>query len=319
MRHRSLFWPFVMIATGLVWLLVQFRTLPVENLWALTYIWPFFLMAVGIALILRSRWPGLQALLSGLVVLGMVLSIVFAPQLGWNKAPAWSSINLGGIGGSVRGSGVVLSEPRQVADFRSIEINYPAELIVRQGTSPSLTVEAEDNLLPQLATRVSGSTLFIENNQRDWAKRVTPTKPVRITLTVKTLQRVDFSSAGTMRVEKFQTDQLDLDISGAGTVNLADLTTKSLSVNLSGAGSISAAGSADTLKVNISGLGSFQGGDLASLSTRVGISGAGSATVWVKNDLNAQISGTGSVKYYGSPSVTRQVSGLGSVDSLGNK
>jgi hypothetical protein len=319
MRHRSLFWPFVLVATGLVWLLVQLQYIPVENLWALTYIWPFFLMAVGIALILRSRWPGLQALLSGLVVLGMVLSIVFAPVLGWNKAPAWSSINLGGIGGSVRGSGVVLSEPRQVADFRSIEINYPVELTLRQGASTTLTVEAEDNLMPQLTTRVSGSTLIIENNQRDWAKRVTPTKAVKVTLTVKTLQRVDFSSAGTLRAEKLQTDQLDVYISGAGTVNLADLTAKNLSVNMSGAGSISAAGSADTLKVNISGLGSFQGGDLISQSTRIGISGAGSATVWVKNDLNAQISGTGSVKYYGSPSVTRQISGLGSVNSLGNK
>jgi hypothetical protein len=319
MRHRSLFWPFVLIATGLVWLLIQLQYIPVENLWALAYIWPFFLMAVGIALILRSRWPGLQALLSGLVVLGMLLSIVFAPQLGWNKAPAWGTFNLNGISGSVRGSGMVLSQNRPVTDFDSIEINYPAELTVRQGISPSVTVDAEDNLLPQLDTRVSGKTLIIENNQRDWTKRVSPTKSVKITIIVKNLQNIDFSSAGTLRVEKFQTDRLELNISGAGTVNLTDLTATSLSVNLSGAGSISAAGSTDALEVDISGLGSFQGGDLASKTARIGISGAGSATVWVKNDLNAQISGTGSVKYYGSPSVSRQISGLGSVNSLGNK
>src|SRR5512135_47143 len=192
MRNRSLFWPFVLMAAGLVWLLVQFKYVPIENLWAFTYIWPFFLLAVGVALILRSRWPGLNMLLSGLVVLGMLLSIVFAPQLGWNKMPAWGNFAFGGIGGSVRGSGVVVSQSRQVADVSSIEINYPVELTVQQGASPSLTVEAEDNLLPQLATRVSGSTLIIENNQRDFAKRVSPTKTPKIILTVKTLKQLDF-------------------------------------------------------------------------------------------------------------------------------
>jgi hypothetical protein len=319
MRHRSFFWPFVLIAAGLVWLLVQLNYIPLENLWALAYIWPFLLMAVGVMLILRWRWPGLRILVSGLIVLGMVLSIVFAPQLGWNKAPAWNFINFGGFTGSVRGSGTYVSQTRSVADFNSIEINYPVELTVQQGTSTSMTVEAEDNLLPQLETRVSGSTLYIDNSQTDWTKRVNPTRPVKIALTIKTLQRVDFPSAGTLRVENFQTDRLEISISGAGSVNLSDLTAQSLTVNLSGAGSITAGGSANTLNLDISGVGSFHGDNLASLTGDINISGAGSATVWVKNSLSANISGTGSIKYYGSPSVQRQISGLGSVSSLGNR
>ena len=57
MRNRSLFWPFFLIATGIVWLLIEMRTIPADNLWALMYIWPFLLMVAGISLILRSRWP----------------------------------------------------------------------------------------------------------------------------------------------------------------------------------------------------------------------------------------------------------------------
>jgi len=322
MRNRSFFFPFILIAAGLVWMLIELRTIPVENLWSLTYIWPFFLMAAGVGLILRSRWPVARIIVSGLIVLGMVLSIVFAPQLGWNKAPAWGSFHLGDFGnfsGSVRGSGVVISEARQVADFHSVEINYPVEVTIQQGTSTSVKVDAEDNLLPQLTTRVSGNTLFIENNQRDWSKRVNPTRPVRITMTVKDLQKVDFPSAGTLRVEKFQAKALEISISGAGTVNLSDLTAQSLTVNLSGAGTITASGSVDRLNVDISGVGSFRGGDLASQSADITISGAGSATAWVKSSLSVNISGTGSVNYYGSPSVQRNVSGLGSVNSRGNK
>jgi hypothetical protein len=319
MRQRSLFWPFILIATGIVWLLVELRTIPVENLWALMYIWPFFLMAAGVGLILRSRWPVVRMFVSALIVLGMVLAIVFAPRLGWNRAPSWNFFNLVGFNGSVRGSGVVVSQNRQVANFNSIEINYPVELTVQQGNSTSLTIAAEDNLIPQLATRVSGSTLYIENSQPDWTRRVTPTRPVVIHITVKDLQQVDFPSAGTLQVGKFQTDHLELSIRGAGTVTLSKLTVQDLSVTLSGAGNITASGSADNLNMDISGFGGFQGGDLASQTADVTISGAGNATVWTKNSLSVDISGTGSVNYYGSPSVQRNVSGLGSVNSLGNK
>jgi hypothetical protein len=319
MRNRSLFWPFFLIAAGLVWLLIEIRSIPVENLWALMYIWPFFLMAAGVGLILRSRWPMARMFVSGLLVLGMVGAIVFAPQFGWNKAPAWNFFTWTNFNGSVRGSGVVVSETRKVADFTSVEINYPVELTIQQGNVPSMTVEAEDNLLPQLATRVSGSTLYIENSQPDWTKRVNSTRPVRIQMTVKDLQRVDFPSAGSLQIGTFQTNQLDLSISGAGSVNVANLTAQNLSVNLSGAGNINAGGKVDSLDMDISGFGSYQGGGLASQSARVTISGAGNATVWAKSDLNVDISGTGSVKYYGSPSVTRNVSGLGSVSGLGNK
>jgi hypothetical protein len=322
MRLHSFFWPFFLIAAGLVWLLVEIHRIPVENLWALMYIWPFFLMAAGVSLILRARWPGIRMIVSGLIVLGMVLSILVAPQLGWNQAPSWGSFLLGDFGnfdGAVRGSGVVVSQTREVSDFNSIDVNFPVELTVQQGNAASAIVEAEDNLLPQLATRVSGNTLYIENSQPDWSRRVNPTRPVRINLTVKDLQKVAFPSAGTLRVEKFETGRLEVSISGAGTVTLMDLTAQALKVNLSGAGNITASGSVDNLNLDISGFGGFQGPDLASQTADITISGAGSATVWAKSSLNVAISGTGSVNYYGSPSVQRQVSGLGSINSQGNK
>lgn len=319
MRNRSLFWPFFLIATGAIWLLIELRSLPLENLWALMYIWPFFLMAAGVGLILRSRWPVARMFVSAILVLGMVAAVVFAPQFGWNKAPAWSFFTWTNFNGSVRGSGVVVTENRKLADFSSIEINYPVELTIQQGSATALTIEGEDNVLPQLATRVTGDTLYIENNQPDWAKRVNSTHPVRIKMTIKDLQRVDFPSAGSLQIGTFHTDHLAISISGAGSINLSALTAKSLTVNLSGAGNINASGAVDNLEMDISGFGGFQGGDLASQSVHVGLSGAGNATVWAKSSLNVDISGAGSVKYYGSPSVTKNISGLGTVNGLGNK
>ena len=49
----------------------------------------------------------------------------------WNKPPAWNFINLTDFNGSVRGSGTITSQTRQVADFNSIVVNYPVELTIQ--------------------------------------------------------------------------------------------------------------------------------------------------------------------------------------------
>ena len=318
-RKRSLFWPLFLIAAGVVWLLVKAGTIPSANLWALAYIWPFVLIAAGVAIILRSYWRYATILLDVVIIGGGVLAIFYAPRLGW-ATPPLSMINIDGpfIGPTVRGSGNVMTETRDVSNFHAIDVNYPAQVLVKQGTKESLKIEAEDNLLPDLKTQVKNGVLEISYNKQS-AKRVNPTKTVKITIVVKDLTNVDFTSAGELTVEKLDTDSLDVSLSGAGNVELNDIQAKDLSVSLSGAGSMTASGTTDSLVMNISGFGDFKGGDLHAQKADVNISGAGSATVWVDEDLTAQISGAGSVGYYGSASVSRQVSGVGGVNHLGDK
>ena len=71
-------------------------------------------------------------------------------------------------------------------EFTSIALRYPAEVVIQQTGSTSVKIEADDNLLPQITTVVRAGTLEIDNTLQDWdAKRVKPTKPVKITITVK--------------------------------------------------------------------------------------------------------------------------------------
>lgn len=315
-KERSLFFPLALIATGVIWILVSMGKIPAQNVWALAHFWPFLLIVAGLGLILRSYWAGSRWLVDVLLVGGAVLSIVFAPQLGWNT-PQW---NLGaGIsfdGGGEAGSGKVISQTREVHTFSTISISYPAEVLIQQGKTELVKLEAEDNLIPQLSTEVRDGKLYINNKVSSWGERVRATKPVRITITVKDLHDLDFSSAGKIRIEKLQTDTLHVDLSGAGELVLDQLQAKSLRGSLSGAGSFVASGTADQLTMDMSGVGSFNGADLTTLTANVQLSGVGSATVRVKDDLTAQVSGLGSVRYYGSPKVHQQVSGLGSVNRI---
>ena len=322
MKDRSIFWPLVMIAAGVLWILIGIGTIPRANLWALSHTLPYLLILLGFGLILRAYWRFAGMLVAVLVVAGAVMAVVYAPQLGWNDPPAWGW-NLWDIGpdagGAVAGSGVVRSETREVSEFQSISIEYPADVTVLQGSTATVTIETDDNLLPQLAAEVRNGTLHFDNTQRNWRERVNPSNSVRVTITVVELNKVQFPTAGKMQIEGLETDSLSLSVSGAGDVTLTDLVAGDLDFSLSGAGNIAADGESESLKLQISGLGNFNGGDLQSQDAGIQISGAGSATVWVEDTLDASISGAGSIDYYGDPSVNERISGVGSVSKAGNK
>jgi hypothetical protein len=318
-ENRSIFWPLTLIATGALWLLISMGTIPSANLWALTYIWPYALIALGVGLILRTLWKPLGMLVSALVVIGAVAAVFYAPQLGWANAPTWGNWgNNNSFSGAVPGSGKIETENRKVTGFTGITIGYPAEIIIRQGAAESLSIEAEDNLLPQLTTEVRSGRLYIENKEKRFAKRVDPSQSVKITITVKTLNEIDFPSAGTLTVESLKGDSLKISLSGAGDIVLKKLELKSLEAHVSGAGKITASGSVTDAKVTISGLGDFNGADLTCQTADANIPGAGSITLRVEKQLNAAISGAGSVNYYGPASVSKSISGVGDVNKAGD-
>jgi hypothetical protein len=315
-RKFSIFGPLLLIAAGVVWLLVQSGTIPSANLWALTHIWPFLLITAGLGILLTPYWRYVSVVLDVILIGGAVLAIYYAPQLGWANPPmiAFDEHGEPFFGRGEPGSGNVVNETRDVSDFQAVEVRYPAQVFIEQGSTESVKIEAEDNVMPGLQTRVRNGTLDIFYRAED-GKRVNPREPVRITIVVRDLTEVDFSSAGELTIEGLETDKLDVSLSGAGNLKLDTIHVQDLAVTLSGAGSMTASGTADALNLTISGFGDFKGSELHGKTAQVDISGAGSAT----DDLTAEISGAGSVNYYGSASVTKQINGVGGVRSLGSK
>src|SRR5687768_9280202 len=117
-QKRSLFGPLLLIAAGVIWLLVKSGMVPSANLWALSHIWPFLLIAAGLGIILRPYWQYTSIALDVLIVGGAVLAILFAPQLGWARPSMLAMFNDGDsfIGPGERGSGNVITEIRDVSD-----------------------------------------------------------------------------------------------------------------------------------------------------------------------------------------------------------
>jgi putative autotransporter adhesin-like protein/cell wall-active antibiotic response 4TMS protein YvqF len=314
---RPIFWPLVLVGAGILWLLANAHVISVDNLLVLVRFWPVLLIAAGLDLLARQRWPWLANLVTLLTVTLAVLAVVFAPRLGFATSSAgwysWFPLAWGGA----PGSGRVVTETREVTGFQAVSFSAVGDLNIKQGNVESLSIEAEDNVLPELQTVVRGGTLYI--SLANGPLRVWPSRPIRLNLTVKDLNRVELSGAGNTVVSELSTKQLQAILSGAGSLRFDGLAVDQLDCTLSGAGGLTVAGRSAKTSVNVSGVGALHGDDLQTASANVNLSGTGGVTLWVTNDLYANISGLGSLGYYGRPTVTKNVSGLGSVRSLGDK
>lgn len=214
----------------------------------------------------------------------------------------------------ISGSGVVVSEERNVSGFNAVVLEGVGDLEIVVGDTESLTIEAEDNIIGRIESYVRGDTLHI-GFERFFT--VIPSKGITYTLTVKELNSLEVSGYGDVYIPELVTENLDVQVSGGGFIAIDSLTADILDVKLSGAGDFNLSGVVDIQQVRLSGAGSYNAEDLQCRIATVDISGAGSAQLWVTESLDVNLSGVGSLQYYGDADVDQNISGIGKVISLG--
>ena len=62
---------------------------------------------------------------------------------------------------TIRGTGDITSETREVSGFSAVNLAGIGNVVVDYGEQESLRIEAEDNLLPYLESKVEGDTLTL--------------------------------------------------------------------------------------------------------------------------------------------------------------
>jgi hypothetical protein len=192
--------------------------------------------------------------------------------------------------GTTDGSGDVTSESRDVKGFDEVELAGVGNLSIRQTGKESLTVEAEEDVLPKIGTEVVNGRLIISPKPNTTIKT---TERINYELTVKDLHALEVSGSGDVAAEGIGTDKLEINISGSGAIKIS--------------------GRSDSQEVDISGSGDYRAKDLQSREAKIEVSGSGSAIVNVSEALDTKASGAGSVEYIGDPTVEKDVSGAGSV------
>jgi hypothetical protein len=194
---------------------------------------------------------------------------------------------------SVKGSGNVTSETRNLSGFTGIDLQGSADVDVAIGEPESVVVEAEDNILPLIETKVQNGQLIISTKP---LTNLSTTKPVRVHIKMKTLDSVSISGSGNITAPGLNAGEVNVDLPGSGNINLS--------------------GTANKVVIKLGGSGNVFCDQLKSSSAKVDVSGSGNVKVYASESLDATISGSGNIQYSGNPSqVNKNVTGSGSIVS----
>lgn len=200
-------------------------------------------------------------------------------------------------------------EVRNLPHFQSIALSFSGTVILTQGQTQKVEVEAEKELLQDVITEVRGTDLVIRTADHNWKNM----GQVRIYITIPVISALKVSGSGSITASNnLEAEDLRLDVSGSGSVKIDRLKAQQIENKISGSGSIKISGeNASSLNASISGSGQLEAFGLAVGSVTVSISGSGNARVHATEALNTRISGSGSVIYKGSPRVSANATGSG--------
>jgi hypothetical protein len=181
---------------------------------------------------------------------------------------------------------------RSVSGISGVSISGVGLLIIEQTGSESLTVTAEENILPLLTQEIVGDLLILGIQPNT---QINTTQGIVYRLTVRELDRIT--------------------LAGATQVDATGLNSNFLEATLSGASAAILEGTAQRLQLTVSGASRYDSAALSCRFATVDISGASSVVVRVSDRLEGQVTGAAVLEYYGDPVV--DISGGATVRRIG--
>jgi hypothetical protein len=188
------------------------------------------------------------------------------------------------------GSGVLVTESRPVSNFTGISVSGVGRVILENTGTESLTITAEDNILPLLESEVRGSILTLGPRPNT---NLSPTRNIVYRVTYRDLR--------------------SLLASGVTVIEANGIATDAFTTTASGVSTISVAGAVDRQTITLSGTSNFTGERLTTRVTNVNISGVSNAVVHASERLEGAVSGSSVLEYVGNPVIAVNVSGAASV------
>jgi hypothetical protein len=148
---------------------------------------------------------------------------------------------------TVVGSERVTSEERRVGAIEQVEMGSFGVLRVSQGDQETLTVEAEDNLIPNFVTEMRGRTLVIRQKPLFSFK---PHHPILFHLTVRSLESIKLSGFARAEINGLTTSDFDVKLSGFSALELKNLQATSFKARIDGFSKLSVDGQVERVAVD---------------------------------------------------------------------
>jgi hypothetical protein len=214
----------------------------------------------------------------------------------------------------LRGNGVLTEETRQLQSYDGVVTEGEYEIIYIPDTAYSVVLETDQNLLPYIRTRISGTTLVVDNGTR---KCLRSDYPIRVYVHTPEIRLMSLVGSGLISAESVYGDKLRLEIEGSGNIDITGIDVLELAVLVTGSGDVDLWGKSDNADYTITGSGNIKARYLEASHCKAEISGSGTIYCHASESLNAVISGSGTIYYAGNPpNVNTYSSGSGSFVSI---
>jgi hypothetical protein len=237
---------------------------------------------------------------------------------------------------TVVGDGKLVVEKRAVAaGLTELDMSGPLQVEVRVGSTPSLQLEADSNLLPLIRTESNGTAL------RVWVQGgVRTNNGLRVIYTTPHLGQIrasgsgrlmasgfnggaltlsksgsgesqlsgkvgslnmQLSGSGSVNASALQSGNANLELSGSGSLTMGEVRADALNVKVRGSGALQASGAATNVNARVSGSGGVNLMAVASDRADLATNGSGDISARARQSLVAQTNGSGSITVYGDP------------------
>lgn len=193
---------------------------------------------------------------------------------------------------SIKGSGNVEKQKRNVSSFNAIELNGVFNVFLLQGETEALTIEADDNLLPIIKSSVDNNKLIVKTKKHLNIKKSTK---MNVFITFKDINSLGFYGVGDLSCD-------------------APIKLKSLNIDNNGVGNLNLVGSCSNVTIKNSGVGNINTSKFTAKIMDVTNSGVGNVDIYVTEELKLKNLGIGNIYYEGGASIIDiDSSGIGKI------
>ena len=213
----------------------------------------------------------------------------------------------------VKGNGEIVKQDRRENSFHSVKVAGAFDVYFSQADEQEIIIEADENLLRYIETRVEDGVLRIRTKS---GRNLRPTQGMKVYIKAPKYRSLGIAGSGNLVAETKinSTEKIKLSIAGSGDIKLQQIDAPQVDVNISGSGKAEGFGNTRDLDIDVAGSGEVMMKELKAENAKISIAGSGNVWVFASMKLDVRVAGGGDIHYYGNPpTINSKLAGSGNL------